>query len=231
MSSSIKIARDGLPPELETALEAALEVGGRAPAILRVTEVSGYTDWVLIVSGRIDRQVRSICDAVADALKKQGRSPIGTDGTGEGLWGLLDYDDFIVHAFYHPVRTYYDLESMWSDAPRVELGLPADIMNTQDLEGLTAPDVMPDYRGDMAFGGFEDEFDEEDDEPYDDEEEDDYSARSPLAASKSDDEDDAAVSDDDLFESDDDGDDGDADADADADVSDDDLFESDDEEE
>ena len=181
MTAARAYKRADLPAELEAALEAALDVGARAPAVLRVTEIAGYTDWVLIVSGRIERQVSAICNAVEDALAAKGVKPLGKDGTQEGLWGLLDYDDFLVHAFFHPVRNYYDLESMWSDAPRAELGLPADIMDTQDLERLNAPAVMPEFRGDMNFGGFEDEFDDEDDELYaDDEEEDDHSPTAPV---------------------------------------------------
>jgi ribosome-associated protein len=198
MTAARAYKREDLPAELEAALHAALEVGARAPTVLRVTEIAGYTDWVLIVSGRIERQVSAICSAVEDALAEKGVKPLGKDGTQEGLWGLLDYDDFLVHAFFHPVRNYYDLESMWSDAPRAELGLPADIMDTQDLENLSAPAVMPDYRGDMNFGGFEDEFDDEDD-PYDDEE-DDHSPTAPISAEESADD---LADNSDLFESDD----------------------------
>lgn len=197
------LTRADLPAELNAALDAALEVGARAPVIMQVTEVSSYTDWVLIVSGRIERQVRAICTAVQDALAAAKLKPLGTDGTAEGLWGLLDYDDFLVHAFFHPVRMHYDLESMWSDAPRVELGLEADIMATDDLESLDAPTAMPDYRGNMNFGGFEDEFDDDDDVAYDDEDEDDdHDPRGP-ATSDSEGDDDLFESDDDLFESDD----------------------------
>lgn len=179
--------RADLPPALNAALDAALEIGGRAPVILRVTEITGYTDWVLIVSGRIERQVKAICGAVEDELSKLKVKPIGKDGIQEGLWGLLDYDDFFVHSFFHPVRTYYDLESMWSDAPRVELDLPADIMDTSELERLNAPAIMPEFRGDMNFGGFEDEFGEEDDDDEDplfadDEDEDEHNPTAPVKA-------------------------------------------------
>jgi ribosome-associated protein len=198
MDASRVFKRADLPPALDAALEAALDVGGRAPTVLRVTEIAGYTDWVLIVSGRVERQVKAICSAVEDALAKMKVKPLGTDGTQEGLWGLLDYDDFLVHSFFHPVRTYYDLESMWSDAPRVELGLPAELMDTADLERLNAPAVMPEFRGDMNFGGFEDEFEEDDEDDTlfaDDEEEDDHNPTAPVSPP-------SAPSNSDLFESD-----------------------------
>ncbi|MBC8067521.1 MAG: ribosome silencing factor [Deltaproteobacteria bacterium] len=160
--------RADLPPALDAAIEAALDKQGRGPVVLQVTEVAGYTDWVLIVSARSERQVAAIADGIQRALRDRGVAPRGVDGVGEHLWELLDYDDFMVHVFFHPVRTHYDLESMWSDAPRVALGLPADVMDTIELDQLELPENLPGYRGDAAFGGFDDEFGNADEDPIDD---------------------------------------------------------------
>jgi ribosome silencing factor RsfS/YbeB/iojap len=166
--------RADLPPALDAAIEAALDKQARGPVVLQVTEVAGYTDWVLIVSARSERQVAAIADGIARSLRDRGVAPRGVDGVGEHLWELLDYDDFMVHVFFHPVRTHYDLESMWSDAPRVALGLPVDVMDTIELDQLALPDNLPGYRGDAAFGGFDDEFgNDEDDPPFDDDDDDD----------------------------------------------------------
>lgn len=169
MSSKRTWTRSELPAALERALGAAIERGAKAPVILRLSEIAGYTDWVLLVSARSERQVRGVVDGVTEALASDEARLIGTDGLDHYLWALLDYDDFLIHVFYHPVRKHYDLESMWSDAPRVELGLPNEIMDVADLEGLAAPEPMPSYRGDLSFGGFEDEFvDDDDGEDLDD---------------------------------------------------------------
>lgn len=170
--------RAELPEALDRALLAAVDRGAKAPAILRLTEVAGYTDWALLLSARSERQVRGIVDGIIEALATaSGTEPppehrvrlIGTDGLDLYLWALLDYDDFLVHVFYHPVRLHYDLESMWRDAPRVELGLPAEVMDATELIELAPPDPMPTFRGDLAFGGFDDEFvdDDEDDDGED----------------------------------------------------------------
>lgn len=153
--------RNDLPPELQRALDEAVGKLARGPVAMRVTEVAGYTDWVLLLSARSDRQVRAITDAIVEGVSEAGRRPVGTDGLSDYNWVLLDYDDFIVHVFYHPVRTFYDLESMWHDAPRVELGCDAQTMDVAELEGLDAPDPMPEFRGNIEFGGFAHEFDEE----------------------------------------------------------------------
>jgi ribosome silencing factor RsfS/YbeB/iojap len=170
VSSNRTWTRSELPAALERGLGAAIERGAKAPVILRLTEIAGYTDWVLLVSARSERQVRGVVDGVTEALASEAEARlIGTDGLDHYLWALLDYDDFLIHVFYHPVRKHYDLESMWSDAPRVELGLPTDVMDLADLEGLAAPEPMPSYRGDLSFGGFDDEFVDED---YDEDDED-----------------------------------------------------------
>lgn len=165
MSDEQTWKRADLPAALNTALEAALERGARAPTVLRMTEIAGYTDWALLVSARSERQVRGIIENIKGKLSGGQSKLIGSDGLDVYLWALLDYDDFLVHVFYHPVRKHYDLESMWSDAPRVELDLPPELVEDEELASLAAPDPMPNYRGDLAFGGFEDEFeDDEDDE-------------------------------------------------------------------
>lgn len=169
MSSKRNWTRSELPTALERALGAAIERGAKAPVILRLTEIAGYTDWVLLLSARSERQVRGVVDGVIEGLANSDARLIGTDGLDHYLWALLDYDDFLIHVFYHPVRQHYDLESMWSDAPRVELGLPAEVMDASDLEGLAAPEPMPRYRGDLSFGGFDDEFVDDDEDDYGDE--------------------------------------------------------------
>ncbi|MDC0718899.1 ribosome silencing factor [Nannocystis bainbridge] len=154
------LSRAALPPAIQRALDLAVDAKAAAPVVLQLTDVAGYTDWALVVSGRSDRHVGGITEAIMAGLKDQQRSPIGTDGLEEHLWDLLDYDDFLVHVFYHPVRKHYDLESMWRDAPRVELGLPEDVMDTSALEGLTPPTDMPPFRG-GSFGAFPGELEDE----------------------------------------------------------------------
>jgi ribosome silencing factor RsfS/YbeB/iojap len=161
--------RAELPAALRTALDAALAKGARAPVLLHVTELVGYTDYVLLLSGRSERHVSGITDGILDALRQQGRRPWGSDGLRDHRWDLLDFDDFLVHVFYHPVRLHFDLESMLRDAPRVPLDLPPEAMDTADLDRLRVPDELPSFHGEGGFGGFEDEFEDEFDDEADDE--------------------------------------------------------------
>jgi ribosome-associated protein len=90
-------------------------------AILEVKNLSSFTDYFVISSGNSDRQVQAIASHIEEKLGKQGFHPLGIEGKREGRWVLLDYGDVIIHIFYHPIRDFYDLERLWSDAPRVEL--------------------------------------------------------------------------------------------------------------
>jgi ribosome-associated protein len=106
------------------AVDAALEKKALLPVLLDVSGRASYTDFIAVVSGRSDRQVEAIAEGVAYAMKQRGLHLIGREGAQGGRWALLDFGDVIVHVFYHPVREFYDIESLWIDAPRVTLRIP-----------------------------------------------------------------------------------------------------------
>jgi ribosome-associated protein len=116
-------------PSREAALNAvaaALDKKALEPVVLDVRGLASYTDFIVLLSGRSDRQVAAIADAVVESLAKERKRPIGKEGTKGGQWTLLDFGDVIVHVFHHPVRDFYDLESFWVDAPRVPLEVPPE---------------------------------------------------------------------------------------------------------
>ena len=100
---------------------AALDKKGEEPLLLEVSELTGYADYFLLVSGRSTRQATAVGENVARTLKKAGRPALGSEGLKEGTWILLDFGEVVVHVFHQPVREFYDLDSLWGDAPRVEL--------------------------------------------------------------------------------------------------------------
>ncbi len=87
--------------------------------LLDVTGLSSFTDYFLICSGKSSRQVQGIADNLEAALAGAGVKPLGIEGRVDGHWILMDYADVVIHIFYEPVRYFYDLESLWSDAKRV----------------------------------------------------------------------------------------------------------------
>ena len=100
--------------------QAALDHKAIDLAILEVKKLSSFADYFVISSGSSDRQVQAIASHIEEKLGKQGLHPLGIEGKREGRWVLLDYGDVIIHIFYQPIREFYDLERLWSDAPKVE---------------------------------------------------------------------------------------------------------------
>ena len=113
------------------AMEAALDKRALEPVLIDVSGIGSYTDFIGIVSGRSDRQVDAIAEGVSQALKARGLYPLGQEGSGSGRWTLLDFGAFVIHVFYHPVREFYDLESLWIEAPRVKLHVPPEAILQQ----------------------------------------------------------------------------------------------------
>ncbi len=113
------------------ALTAAFTKNALQPVLLDVTGLSSYTDYILLLSGRSIRQVEAISDAIQQNLKEQRHQPIGVEGERGGQWMLIDYGDVVIHIFYHPLRDYYDLEGLWSEAPRVQLDVPPELQHVQ----------------------------------------------------------------------------------------------------
>jgi ribosome-associated protein len=107
--------------KLRVALEAALDKAADDPLALDVRKVVSFADSFLILTGRSDRHVQAIADAVEEALVARGETPLGVEGKKEGRWALLDFGDLIVHVFQRELRDAYALERLWSDAPVIRL--------------------------------------------------------------------------------------------------------------
>lgn len=110
------------------AIDAALDKKALAPVLIDVSGMASYTDFIGVVSGRSDRQVDAIAESIRQTMKERGRYTLGTEGKGNGRWTLLDFGSVVIHVFYHPVREFYDLESLWIEAPRVQLDVPPEAM-------------------------------------------------------------------------------------------------------
>jgi ribosome-associated protein len=103
-----------------TAAQAAWAKGGDDTVIIEVGAVLAITDAFVITSGRNTRQVKTIAEEVEARLKADGGiGPLRVEGLGDSTWVLLDYGDIVVHVFLDETREYYDLERLWSDAPRL----------------------------------------------------------------------------------------------------------------
>jgi ribosome-associated protein len=89
--------------------------------VLDVRGIVGYTDWFVICSGRSERQVKAIHDAVYESLKGERVLPRRVEGAREARWILMDYLDAVVHVFTPDARDFYRLEQLWGEAPSREV--------------------------------------------------------------------------------------------------------------
>ncbi len=103
-------------------VNASLKRKAKNLIILNVKEFSSFADYFIICSGTSDRQVQAIAASIQENLKEHGIMPLGIEGERLGKWVLMDYEDVVIHIFYDPVREFYDIERLWSDAPHMEVG-------------------------------------------------------------------------------------------------------------
>jgi len=87
--------------------------------VLDLSGASAFTDAFVIATGRSDRQVKAIHDAIHQGMKNEhAMLPNHVEGLAESNWVLLDYGDVVVHVFTPATREYYRLETLWGEVPR-----------------------------------------------------------------------------------------------------------------
>ena len=88
--------------------------------VLAVGDVLSITDYFVITSASNRRLVKTVVDAVEEAVRLElGRSPLRSEGVSEQQWVLVDYGDVVVHVFAEEIRTYYEIERLYRDVPKV----------------------------------------------------------------------------------------------------------------
>ncbi len=108
----------GLPDHVERAAELAIERKAGDVVVLDLRGISSATDFFLLASGSSDVQVRSIAEHIHVEMKKADARPEHVEGLRAGSWVLLDYIDWVVHVFHNQARDFYQLETLWGDAPQ-----------------------------------------------------------------------------------------------------------------
>jgi ribosome-associated protein len=91
------------------------------PTILDLTELSNFTDYFVIASGKTDVQVRAIYQELERVCAAEKLPVLHVEGADAGAWILLDLGDVVVHLFRHSEREFYDLEKLWHKAKMIPL--------------------------------------------------------------------------------------------------------------
>jgi len=85
--------------------------------LMDVRKITSVTDFFVVCSGTSDTQVKAISDHVIESCKKHGIEINHVEGIESLRWVLIDLVEIVVHVFQPEVRSYYQLERLWGDAP------------------------------------------------------------------------------------------------------------------
>ncbi len=128
-------------------VEAALDLKAERPVVIDMRSVSAFADVFVLLTGRSERHTRSVAEAIVDALEGGGERPLGIEGLDEGRWVLIDGNDVVVHLFDEDSRREFDLERLWSDAPRLS------VVDDLGIEGYEEePEILEDLEGEERYG-------------------------------------------------------------------------------
>lgn len=99
----------------------ARESKARDIVVIDVSRHLGIADYFVIATGRSSKHVKGVADEIDRAARALRVTRIGSAGLEEGRWALCDYGDVVVHVFDEEARAYYEIDALWSDAPRVNV--------------------------------------------------------------------------------------------------------------
>lgn len=127
----------------ELCAQKCLEKKAENVVILDLGDRSSVADYFVVASGFSDRQVAAIADHVADELKAQGVKALSQEGMVDGRWALIDLGPVIVHVFQDHLRDFYNIESLWLDAPRIRVQDPeSSSANRGGSSGYSSSSMM-----------------------------------------------------------------------------------------
>ena len=101
--------------------QVALDSKADDVVIIDVRGLTSFTDHFVIMSGRSTRHVQGLAETIESTLRSKRIKASSAEGLQDGIWVLLDFDDVVVHIFYHEQRDFYDLEGLWHEAPQTKV--------------------------------------------------------------------------------------------------------------
>ncbi len=105
---------------LQRAREALLSKKAEDLVVFDVRKTSPVTDYYMIASGKTGAQLKAMASAVTQDVKKAGEAPPRCSGVPDDGWIVLDLFDVVIHIFRDEIRSYYAIEELWADCPRVK---------------------------------------------------------------------------------------------------------------
>ena len=121
---SIRIASPDRTEQAEQTRQFAVDAARMAAStrchnvvILDVRGISPVTEYMVLATGTSPRQMRTVCDDLAEMAGQRGQRPLSANLEGDqGGWMLIDFVDVVLHVFSQDARAFYDLDALWGDA-------------------------------------------------------------------------------------------------------------------
>ena len=104
--------------------ESLLDMKAENVRVLDVRGLTSVTDFMVVASGSGDRHVRALSDEARVRLREHGREILGSEGSKDSGWMVIDAADVVTHVFSRPMRRFYDLDGLWADASEIEVAVP-----------------------------------------------------------------------------------------------------------
>lgn len=108
---------------VDVAVKGIQEKKGRSINVVDMEGMEGVICQAFVVcEGTSPSQISAIADSVEEMMRKELREkPVKIAGMENCIWVAMDYVDIIVHIFLPDARDFYDLETLWQDAPITEI--------------------------------------------------------------------------------------------------------------
>lgn len=116
-SKAVKPAKlKAAKPSLLNTIVAQLD-DAKAEAVITISldGKSAIADTMVVASGRSNRHVSAIAGQLVEKLKAAGHANLRVEGLPQCDWVLVDAGDVVVHVFRPEVRSFYNLEKLWSE--------------------------------------------------------------------------------------------------------------------
>ena len=97
-------------------ISALEDVKAQNITVIDTGKLSTLFECMIIASATSTRQTKALADNVVVKLKEQGAEVLGREGEGSGEWILVDLGEVLVHIMQPAIRSYYNLEELWSKA-------------------------------------------------------------------------------------------------------------------
>ena len=110
-----------VPESIKIVIEALKDKKVENLAVLDVTSLVPYTNYFITGTGNNAPHVQTHADTVAKLIKVPNVGGVKLEADLTSNWVLIDGDEFVLHLFQPKARTFYNLEDLWEDAPRIEV--------------------------------------------------------------------------------------------------------------